>query len=189
MLRRQPLETAARQLQWSVQMQWPCQNSHSFPEIPCSLSQTQPTLCFHHVFNRLDPCVSLQGCPMIKAKGTQLLWDQIKGVVLKLQTLSFLHKTSKTTVLWPQGLWKLQIHYAPCLWRNTSASRSKFKETPFKVKWQVKYWSNCFCYIHVHGILISLTFFCFNIKHCWGDLNFVAAMIIQKIPLSGYQIH
>lgn len=48
MLRHQSLETAARQLQWSVQMHWPCQNSHSFPEIPYSLSQAQPTLCFHH---------------------------------------------------------------------------------------------------------------------------------------------
>lgn len=54
---------------------------------------------------------------------------------------------------------KCTVHYAPCLWRNTSASRSKFKETPFKVKWQGKYWSNWFCSIHVHSILISLTFF------------------------------
>lgn len=48
MLRHQSLETAAHQLQWSVQMHWPCQNSRLFPEIPYSLSQTQPTLCFHH---------------------------------------------------------------------------------------------------------------------------------------------
>lgn len=54
---------------------------------------------------------------------------------------------------------KCTVHYAPCLWRNTSTSRSKFKETPFKVKWQGKYWSNWFCSIHVHSILISLTFF------------------------------
>lgn len=84
---------------------------------------------------------------------------------------------------------KCTVHYAPCLWRNTSASRSKFKETPFKVKWQGKYWSNWFCSIHVHSILISLTFFFFDMKFYWGDLNLVSTMIIQQIPLSSYQIH
>lgn len=139
------LEAAARQLQWSVQMQWPCQDSHSFPEIPHSLSQTQPTFCFHQAFNRLDLCASLQGCPMIKAKGTQILWDQIKGMVLETASSLFLFwiRPPKQLYCGLKGFenCKCTVHYAPCLWRNTSASRSKFKETPFKVKWQVKYCS------------------------------------------------
>lgn len=138
MLGHQSLETVVCQLQWSVPRHRPRRNSGSFQEIPRAAacrSHSRPYASIM-LFNRFLTYVSLRGCSVTtfeehgyhsaKTETKQEGWFSNY-----IQPLSFFcgsppmqlfcgHKSFQNC--------KFTVHYAPCLWRNTSTSSSRFKE-------------------------------------------------------------
>jgi len=121
MLGHQSLETVACQLPWSVPRHRPCQNSGSFQEIPraAACHGCRQPYAFIMLLNEFIAYDSLR-LRSNKRGGSHTKFSCILFCV-SLSILFFCgHKSFQNC--------KCTVHYAPCLWRNTSASSSRFKE-------------------------------------------------------------